>query len=41
MQAQVYFNLLSSARGSTLRLTKMDDAIFTHLTLVFPEFDPA
>lgn len=28
-------------KGSTLRLTKMDDEIYDHLCKDFPEFDPA
>jgi hypothetical protein len=40
-QMQTYWSLLSKIRGSQLRLTKMDDEIYTHLQLVFPEFDPA
>lgn len=39
MHAQIYWNLLSTQPGSTLKLTKHDDAILTHLALVFPDFD--
>ncbi|KAI9732690.1 MAG: hypothetical protein M1818_007424 [Claussenomyces sp. TS43310] len=36
-----YWAILEKVRGSSLRLTKMDDDIYTHLTADFPEFDPA
>jgi len=36
-----YWSILEKVRGSTLRLTKIDDDIYTHLKADFPEFDPA
>ena len=36
-----YWAILEKVRGSTLRLTKMDDDIYEHLKADFPEFDPA
>ncbi|KAH7413094.1 putative polysaccharide biosynthesis protein [Cadophora sp. MPI-SDFR-AT-0126] len=36
-----YWSILEKVRGSTLRLTKLDDEIYTHLKTDFPEFDPA
>ena len=36
-----YWSILEKVRGSTLRLTKMDDEIYEHLKTDFPEFDPA
>jgi hypothetical protein len=36
-----YWAILEKVRGSTLRLTKMDDEIYEHLKADFPEFDPA
>ncbi|KAL5327726.1 hypothetical protein ACEPPN_005430 [Leptodophora sp. 'Broadleaf-Isolate-01'] len=36
-----YWSILEKVRGSTLRLTKLDDDIYTHLKADFPEFDPA
>ncbi|UNI24825.1 hypothetical protein JDV02_010541 [Purpureocillium takamizusanense] len=38
---QTYWSILEKVKGSTLRLTKMDDDIYEHLTTDFPEFDPA
>lgn len=38
---QTYWSILERVKGSTLRLTKMDDEIYTHLMLAFPEFDAA
>lgn len=38
---QTYWNILERVRGSTLRLTKMDEEIYEHLKTDFPEFDPA
>ncbi|KAK0712841.1 polysaccharide biosynthesis-domain-containing protein [Lasiosphaeria miniovina] len=38
---QTYWTILERVRGSTLRLTKMDDEIYEHLKKDFPEFDPA
>ncbi|PHH65366.1 hypothetical protein CDD81_2470 [Ophiocordyceps australis] len=38
---QTYWSLLQGIRGSQLRLTKLDDDIYTHLQTAFPEFDPA
>lgn len=36
-----YWSILEKVRGSTLRLTKLDDEIYAHLVADFPEFDPA
>lgn len=36
-----YWAILEKVRGSTLKLTKMDDEIYKHLKTDFPEFDPA
>jgi hypothetical protein len=36
-----YWAILEKVRGSTLRLTKMDDEIYEHLKTDFPDFDPA
>jgi hypothetical protein len=36
-----YWAILEKVKGSTLRLTKMDDEIYEHLLKDFPEFDPA
>ena len=36
-----YWSILEKIPGSKLRLTRMDDAIFEHLRMDFPEFDPA
>ncbi|KAK7738570.1 hypothetical protein SLS53_006090 [Cytospora paraplurivora] len=38
---ETYWAILEKVRGSTLRLTKMDDDIYEHLLKDFPEFDPA
>lgn len=38
---QTYWSILEKVKGSSLRLTKMDDDIFDHLKRDFPEFDPA
>lgn len=38
---ETYWAILEKARGSTLRLTKIDEDIYTHLKTDFPEFDPA
>lgn len=38
---QTYWAILERVRGSSLRLTKMDDDIYEHLKTDFPEFDPA
>ncbi|KAI5458229.1 polysaccharide biosynthesis-domain-containing protein [Mariannaea sp. PMI_226] len=38
---ETYWGILERVRGSSLRLTKIDDDILTHLSLLFPEFDPA
>uniref|UniRef100_A0A1Y1NFL3 Protein PBDC1 homolog n=1 Tax=Photinus pyralis TaxID=7054 RepID=A0A1Y1NFL3_PHOPY len=38
---QTYWSILEKVKGSTLRLTKMDDEIYNHLKEAFPEFDPA
>lgn len=36
-----YWSILEKVKGSTLRLTKLDDDIYEHLKKDFPEFDPA
>ncbi|RKF73767.1 Protein PBDC1-like protein [Golovinomyces cichoracearum] len=36
-----YWSLLEKVPGSSLKLTKMDDAIYEHFKRDFPEFDPA
>ncbi|KAK4197372.1 polysaccharide biosynthesis-domain-containing protein [Triangularia verruculosa] len=36
-----YWSILEKVKGSTLRLTKLDDEIYEHLKTDFPEFDPA
>jgi hypothetical protein len=38
---QTYWSILEKVKGSALRLTKMDDEIYTHLMLEFPDFDAA
>jgi len=35
-----YWAILEKARGSRLRLTKLDDEIYEHFKKEFPEFDP-
>jgi hypothetical protein len=36
-----YWSILERVKGSSLRLTRMDDDILAHLEKDFPEFDPA
>jgi Polysaccharide biosynthesis len=36
-----YWSILEKVKGSTLRLTKIDNDIIEHLQKDFPEFDPA
>ena len=38
---QTYWSILERVKGSSLRLTRMDDDIYDHLKRDFPEFDPA
>lgn len=38
---QTYWAILEKVKGSSLRLTKIDDEIYDHLKRDFPEFDPA
>lgn len=38
---QTYWAILEKVKGSSLRLTKLDDEIYEHLKKDFPEFDPA
>ncbi|KAL2261152.1 hypothetical protein VTK26DRAFT_4626 [Humicola hyalothermophila] len=38
---QTYWAILEKVKGSSLRLTKIDDEIYEHLKKDFPEFDPA
>lgn len=36
-----YWSILEKVKGSTLRLTKIDDEIYEHLKTVFPDFNAA
>ncbi|KAJ4992693.1 hypothetical protein SVAN01_01739 [Stagonosporopsis vannaccii] len=36
---ETYWNILEKVRGSTLRLTKLDDEIYEHFQKEFPDFD--
>jgi hypothetical protein len=38
---QTYWSILEKVKGSSLRLTRMDDEIYAHLKEDFPGFDPA
>ncbi|KAJ4292863.1 hypothetical protein N0V88_005521 [Collariella sp. IMI 366227] len=38
---QTYWSILEKVKGSSLRLTKIDDDIYEHLKKDFPDFDPA
>ncbi|CAK7212289.1 hypothetical protein SCUCBS95973_001413 [Sporothrix curviconia] len=38
---ETYWAILERVRGSTLRLTKLDEEILEHLATDFPEFDAA
>ncbi|KAJ0339463.1 hypothetical protein COL922a_004385 [Colletotrichum nupharicola] len=38
---ETYWKILEKVKGSSLRLTKIDDEIYEHLQTEFPEFDPA
>ncbi|KAI1485169.1 polysaccharide biosynthesis-domain-containing protein [Biscogniauxia mediterranea] len=38
---ETYWSILEKVKGSSLRLTKMDDEIYEHLKTDFPDFDPA
>ncbi|AEO59825.1 hypothetical protein MYCTH_2025277, partial [Thermothelomyces thermophilus ATCC 42464] len=38
---QTYWSILERVKGSSLRLTKLDDEIYEHLKRDFPDFDPA
>lgn len=38
---QTYWAILERVKGSSLRLTKIDDEIYEHLKADFPEFDAA
>lgn len=38
---ETYWAILERVKGSSLRLTKLDDEIYEHLKRDFPEFDPA
>lgn len=38
---EVYWKILEKVKGSSIRLTKLDDEIYDHLKTAFPEFDPA
>lgn len=37
---ETYWSILEKVKGSSLRLTKLDDEIYEHLQKDFPEFDP-
>ncbi|KAI5808584.1 polysaccharide biosynthesis-domain-containing protein [Peziza echinospora] len=39
LHAQTYWNILEKVKGSELRLTKMDNEIYEHFKLDFPELD--
>ena len=36
-----YWSILEKVKGSSLRLTKIDQEIYDHLMETFPDFDPA
>ena len=36
---ETYWNILEKVKGSTLRLTKIDDEIYEHFKKEFPDFD--
>ncbi|KAI6082303.1 DUF757-domain-containing protein [Hypoxylon rubiginosum] len=38
---ETYWAILEKVKGSSLRLTKMDDDIYEHLKSEFPDLDPA
>ena len=38
---ETYWGILHKVKGSSLRLTKIDDEIYEHLMRDFPDFDPA
>ncbi len=38
---ETYWAILEKVRGSSLRLTRLDDEIYEHLEREFPEFDAA
>lgn len=38
MHLEVYWKMLSYKKGSTLKLTQLDDEIYEHLLREFPEF---
>lgn len=38
---ETYWGILEKVKGSSLRLTKIDDDIYEHLQKEFPDFDPA
>ncbi|KAJ8111115.1 hypothetical protein OPT61_g6209 [Boeremia exigua] len=38
---ETYWNILEKVKGSTLRLTKLDDEIYEHFQKEFPDFDAA
>ncbi|KAI5917900.1 putative polysaccharide biosynthesis protein [Camillea tinctor] len=38
---QTYWDILRKVKGSSLRLTRMDNDIYEHLKTDFPDFDPA
>lgn len=38
---QTYWSILEKVKGSSLRLTKIDEDIYAHLQEAFPDFDPA
>ncbi|KAK5992983.1 Protein PBDC1-like protein [Cladobotryum mycophilum] len=38
---QTYWSILEKVKGSALRLTRLDNEIYSHLKEAFPDFDPA
>ena len=38
---ETYWSILEKAKGSSLRLTRIDNDIYGHLKADFPELDPA
>lgn len=37
---EAYWSILEKMRGTTLRLTKIDDEIYEHFKKEFPDYDP-
>lgn len=40
-QMSIYWSILEKTKGSTLRLTQIDDEIYEHFKKEFPDFDPS